>query len=33
MRSIQIKIFPVEGQEIPVNNSVNGREATPEGKQ
>ena len=31
MRSIQIKIFPGEGQEVPVNNSVNGREATTEG--
>ena len=31
MRSIQIKIFPDEGQEVTVNKIVNGREATPEG--
>lgn len=31
MRSIQIKIFPDEGQEVTVDNFINGREATPEG--
>ena len=31
MRSMQIKIFPVEGQDFTVNKIVNGREATPEG--
>ena len=31
MRSIQIKIFPVEGQEVTVDNFINGREATTEG--